>query len=100
MAYLDLLARDCAQFETCGGAPQPLQLRDDPAAIRVLQAVLMEIEHAGVFIASSTSITTAMLCKPPVPVDINCLKSHSPAAPQIYPAVAGACSPPRPGSID
>jgi hypothetical protein len=56
---------------------------------RAIQAVLVEIEHAQLFVSASASIATAMLSENGPGAGLWHIRTYGPAAPEIYSAVGG-----------
>ena len=89
MVYLEMLARDYDLWAALDpGDKHEDAERQDPQISRILQAVLVEIEQAGVFTAVSMSIASALLVRNGVKISPSHLQSYGPAKAQIFPAVA------------
>lgn len=93
MAYIEYLARDYSDWlyvhDSAGANPAAANPnRLDQRTARSLQAVLIEVEQASVFIAVSTSVATALLSETGSSISAWHLQSYGPAEPQIFPAVA------------
>jgi hypothetical protein len=89
MAYLEMLARDYDLWTALDAGHKHEDAEPhDPQISRILQAVLVEIEQAGVFTAVSMSIASALLVRNGVAINPWHLQSYGPAKAQIYPAIA------------
>ena len=89
MAYIEMLARDYDLWAPLGsGSDGNHEGALDPQIARILQAVLLEIEQAGVFTAVSMSVATALLKRGGPAINPWHLQSYGPAKAQIYPVVA------------
>ena len=94
MAYLEFLSRDVEKWMAENEAPaapggnagMPPQLGAQ------LQAILIEIEQAQVFVAVSASIATALIANDAPDLKVHHLRSYAPAVPQVYPRVLGMLS--------
>lgn len=91
MAYLDYLSQDLEQWNSStANAELRRRNRAEPTpVVRALQAVLVEIEQAQMFVAVSASIATAMLGKDRAGIGPWHLRTYGPAEPEIYSAIGG-----------